>query len=73
MVLLRGVDPKGEKIYSIFGLDKNDIGKLLSGQTGRFKGTDIHKDINYIFFYEDDEQKILDRITNENPNIIIDE
>lgn len=73
MVLLRGVEPKGKKEYTIFGLDKNDIGKLLSGQTGRFRGTDIHKDINYIFFYEDDEQKILDRITNENPNIIIDE
>lgn len=73
MVLLRGVDSKGKKEYTIFGLDKDDIGRLLSGQTGRFRGKDIHKDSNYIFFYEDDEQKLFDRIYKENPNITIHE
>jgi len=73
MVLLRGVDSKGKKEYTIFGLDKNDIGKLLSAQIGRFRGTGIHSDKNYIFLYEDDEQKIFDRIYKENPNITIHE
>lgn len=73
MVLLRGYDKENKKTYTIFGLDKNDIGKLLSGQIGRFRGTDIHSDKNYIFFYEDNECMILDRIHKENPNVIIHE
>lgn len=73
MVLLRGYDRDNKNTYTIFGLDKNDIGKLQSGATGRFKGRDKEVGINYVFFYEDDEKLLCDRVVKEFPNAKIQE
>jgi hypothetical protein len=67
MLLLKVLDDKYNKKYIVFGLERKDIIKLLSGEKCRFRGSDVDEDFNFLFLFGDTEDQINERIRNEFP------